>query len=332
MNLPDDGGVTGMQELISVIVPVYNVAQYLERCLTSLAGQTYKNIEIILVDDGSTDTSGEICDAWQKKDSRIRVFHKTNGGLSDARNYGMQRASGEYICFIDSDDWIDLRFAEVLLDALTDTESDVAECRYLCTDKSDIIPDAKHSRYNPEVFTGKECFLHFLTNHFQVSVCNKMYRKEILENQPFQNGVYHEDEFWTYKIFSKARKICRLNYTGYYYFQRSGSIIHSKLSRKRVTDAFVAGKDRIDFIERHYPEYASIGYAQMMYTCMYLFNEVRCSDILQKQTLQTELESYFRIIFQKYLKGRQYQKEMWRFCVFFLFPDCYSKWNYRQKR
>lgn len=317
-----------MQKLVSIIVPVYNVAQYLERCLTSLVGQTYQNIEIILVDDGSTDASGEICDAWQKKDDRIKVFHKTNGGLSDARNCGMQGVSGEYICFIDSDDWLDLQFVEVLLGALMDTEADIAECRYLCTDKSDIIPGAQYFQYDPAVFAGKECFLHFLTNHFQVSVCNKIYRKEILENQPFQDGVYHEDEFWTYKIFSKARKVCLLNYTGYYYFQRNGSIIHSKLSPKRVSDAFDAGKERIDFIEQHYPEYASIGYSKMMYTCMYLLNEVRCSDILQKQTLQAELESYFRIIFKKYLKGRQYQKEMWRFCFFFLFPECYCKWNY----
>ena len=96
-----------MQELVSIIVPIYNVALYLERCLVSLTGQTYKNIEILLVDDGSTDASGALCDLWQSKDHRIQVFHKPNGGLSDARNYGLERASGDYVCFTDSDDWLD---------------------------------------------------------------------------------------------------------------------------------------------------------------------------------------------------------------------------------
>ena len=107
-----------MQDLVSIIVPVYNVAQYLDRCVTSLTGQTYKNIEIILVDDGSTDTSGALCDLWQTRDNRIKAFHKTNGGLSDARNFGLEKATGRYVCFTDSDDWLDLRFVEVMLGAL----------------------------------------------------------------------------------------------------------------------------------------------------------------------------------------------------------------------
>lgn len=317
-----------MQDFISIIVPVYNVAQYLDRCLTSLTGQTYKNIEIILVDDGSTDTSGELCDVWQSRDNRIKAFHKPNGGLSDARNYGMKRASGKYICFVDSDDWLDLNYVEVMLDTLADTGADIAECDYVCTDGSETIPDNNPSAYDYEVYTGRECFLRFLTNHFFVSVCNKLYRKEILENQLFQKGVYHEDESWTYRIFSKAQKVCRLHYTGYFYFQRQGSIVHTKPSRKRITDAFSAGKERIDFIELHYPEYASIGYSKMMYTCMFLFNETRCSDIPRKTALQEELVSYFRIMLEKYLKGRQYQKEMWRFLFFRLLPNQYCKWNY----
>lgn len=317
-----------MQDFVSIIVPVFNVAQYLERCLISLTGQTYKNIEIILVDDGSTDSSGVLCDIWQSKDSRIKVFHKTNGGLSDARNYGLQRASGEYICFIDSDDWCDERFIEVMLEALMDTASDIVECDYLCTGGSEPIRDSGRVPYDYEVFTGNECFRQFLTNHFFVSVCNKIYRKEILNNRLFRKGVYHEDEFWTYQIFSNARRACRLHYTGYFYYQRHGSIVHSKPSQKRITDAFVAGKERIDFIELHYPEYTSIGYSKMMYTCMYLFNEARCSDIPRKLTLQQELAAYFRIILVKYLKKREYQKEMWRFLYFFFCPNFYCRQNY----
>ena len=317
-----------MNGFVSIIVPVYNVAQYLDRCLTSLANQTYQNIEIILVDDGSTDNSGTLCDVWQTRDDRIKVYHKSNGGLSDARNYGMQRATGDYICFVDSDDWIDLKYIEVMLGALVDTGSDIAQCDYLCTDGIEPVPDNRQTVCGSNVFEGKECFRRFLSNDFSVIVCDKLYRTSILKDQPFLKGVYHEDESWTYKIFSKVQKACRLNYIGYYYYQRHGSIIHTKPSVKRITDAFVAGKDRIDFIELHYPEYASIGYSKMMYTCMYLFNEIKRSDIPQKHTLQEDLISYFRIILKKYLKRRQYQKEMWRFLFFRLFPNHYCKISY----
>lgn len=317
-----------MQELVSIIVPIYNVAPYLERCLTSLTGQTYKNIEILLVDDGSTDASGELCDLWKARDHRIRVFHKPNGGLSDARNYGLERASGDFVCFIDSDDWLDLQFVEVMLGTLTDTGSDLVECDYLSTDGNHPTPESRQTAFVYEVFEEKECFRQFLANEFFVSVCNKLYRTKILKGQLFRKGVYHEDEYWTYKIFTKVQKACRLHYTGYFYFQRPGSIVHTKPSLKRLTDAFVAGKERIDFIESQYPEYVSIGYSKMMYTCMYLYNAARGSDFPQKKTLQKELISYFRLLFKKYLMRRQYQKEMWRFCFFRFFPNLYCKLNY----
>ena len=128
-----------IHDLVSIIVPVYNVEQYLDRCLDSLVRQTYSKIEILLVDDGSTDGSGALCDAWQRRDHRIRVFHKPNGGLSDARNHGLERASGDWVCFVDSDDWFDLRFVETMLGALEDTGADVAECDYVCTDGSESV-------------------------------------------------------------------------------------------------------------------------------------------------------------------------------------------------
>ncbi|MBR2423266.1 MAG: glycosyltransferase family 2 protein [Oscillospiraceae bacterium] len=314
-----------MYDLVSIIVPVYNVEQYLERCLNSLVRQTYPNIEILLVDDGSTDGSGALCDVWQSRDSRIRAFHKTNGGLSDARNYGLERASGSYVCFIDSDDWCDLKFIEVMLGALLDTGADLAECDYVCTDGGE--PAHAQTNYEYSVFTGRECFLRFLTGDFFVSVWNKLYRRSLLEKQLFRKGVFHEDEFWTHKVFHRARKVCRLKYTGYYYYQRQGSIVHTRPSHKRLYDAFAAAKEKIAFIELNYPEYASIGYSKMMYTCMYLYSQARRGDFPEKPALQEELLSCFRIIFTKYLKQRQYRKEMWRFCFFRLFPRRYCALN-----
>lgn len=317
-----------MQDLVSIIVPVYNVAQCLDRCLNSLIGQTYPHIEVILVDDGSTDHSPELCDLWGARDSRIRVFHKPNGGLSDARNYGLQRAVGAYIGFLDSDDWYDSSFVEVMLQALTDTGSDIVECDFCRTHTEDSVPDRTIGEYQKETFEGRECFQQFLQTTFFVSACNKLYRREVIRDKLFRVGVYHEDEAWTYHMFSHARKVCRLHYTGYYYFQRPGSIVHTTPSLKRLTDAFDAGRERIDFIEEQYPEYAALGYSKMMYTCMYLFNETERADFPGKAALQRDLTTYFQSIWRKYLKKHQYRKEMWRFFLFSLSPKQYCARNY----
>ena len=315
-----------MKALVSIIVPVYNVQQYLDRCLKSLVGQTYQNIEILLVDDGSRDSSGELCDLWGTRDDRIRVFHKKNGGLSDVRNYGLQRANGEYVCFVDSDDWCDTKYIEVMYGALAETGSDIIECDYLCVDsEKDAV--SEEIDYPRAVFCGRECFYRFLTDVFFVSVCNKLYRKDLIADEWFKPGVYHEDEYWTYKIFSKAQRVCRIRYTGYFYYQRQNSITHSKPSRKKIMDAFTAGKERIDFIEDRYPEYAAIGYSAMMHTCMYLFNKAEYSDA-SLCAIQEELAAYFRVILVKYLKKRQYKKEMWRFLVFRVFPKWYCKYEF----
>ena len=313
-----------MNDLVSIVVPVYNVQQYLPRCLESLTAQTYRNIEIILVDDGSTDASGELFDHWAAADPRVRAFHKKNGGLSDARNYGLQKAAGAYVCFVDSDDWCDVRYIELMLKTLLDTDSDLVECDYLCTDGSEYASD-NSTNHEYEVFTGRDCFRHFLTNTFFVSVCNKLYRKMLIENEPFLLGVYHEDESWTYKVFSKAQRACRLHYTGYFYYQRQGSIVHTTPSHKRLNDAFLAGKERVAFIEQHYPEFASIGYSKMMYTCMFLYNKAGRSGFSWVADFQRELTTYFRVIFRKYVLRCRYRKELWRFCFFRLAPNRYCK-------
>ena len=316
-----------MKDLVSVVVPVYNVRPYLDRCLKSLTEQTYCDLEIILVDDGSSDGSGALCDHWAETDPRVRAFHKENGGLSDARNYGLARAAGEFVCFVDSDDWCEGSYIERMHRALVDTASDVAECDYLRTEALEAGSVSRQSEGGYEVYEGRECFHRFLTNVFFVSVCNKLYRRALLENVPFRRGVYHEDEFWTYQIFSRARRVCRVHYTGYYYYQRQGSIVHTKPSHKRLGDAFQAGRERVAFIEAHYPEFASLGYSKMMYTCMYLFSEARRGDFPQRAEMQAQLHKYHCRLLRGYLKKRQYRKEMWRFCLFALVPDCYCRLN-----
>lgn len=317
-----------MRDLVSIIVPVYNVGPYLPRCLQSLTAQTYERIEIILVDDGSQDDSGAVCDLWARRDDRIRVYHKPNGGLSDARNYGLERAAGEYVCFVDSDDWCDGRYIETLHRTLVETDSDLVECDYVYIWDGKAVPVSTQTEYDREVYTDRDCFKKYLTNTFFSSVCNKLYRKRVIENLPFRVGVFHEDEYWTYRIFSSARRVCRLHYVGYYYYQRQGSIVNSRPSFKRLNDAFRAGTERIDYIERNYPEYASIGYSKMIYTCMYLFNQADRGDFDRKDELEKALVSYARRMLGKYLKKMRFRCEMWRFCLFALVPRAYCRAHY----
>ena len=314
-----------MRDLVSIIVPVYNVADYLPRCVKSLTEQTHQNIEIILVDDGSTDGSGEICDRWAERDDRIRVFHKENGGMSDARNYGLSRAGGAYISFVDSDDWCDRRFIEVLLRTLRETDCELVECDYVTTwDDQTIICDDQNV-FPYEIYTDRDCFRQFLTETFFVSVWNKLYRRDLVDNVPFEFGAYHEDEMWTCQVFGRARRICRLHYTGYCYFQREGSVVHSRPTYKRLSDAFRAGRERIGYIEQNFPELASIGYSKVLYTCISVYATARGSDFGKKAVLQREVAAYARSMLRKYLKEGRYQGEMWRFCFFALFPKLYCR-------
>ena len=255
-------------DLISVIVPVYNVEKYLDRCVQSIVNQTYKNLEIILVDDGSPDNCGKMCDDWAQKDSRIKVVHKANGGLSDARNAGMAVATGEYIAFVDSDDWVDIHFLELLYNAVLAHNVKLAACDaktvYLFESKNIAdLPQAK-------VFTSQQA-LQTLTigKEFRSVVWNKLYHRTLLENEQFEVGRYHEDEFFTYRILAKANHSVYVNAPLYYYFQRQGSIMNS--ASFRHLDALDAYIERIKFFKQNYPELYKKDKAIFCFACVNLY-------------------------------------------------------------
>lgn len=214
-----------MNPLISVIVPVYNVEKYLARCVDSIVNQTYKNLEIIFVDDGSTDLCPQMCDDYAEKDSRIKVVHKKNGGLSDARNAGMAVATGEYISFIDSDDYVSDDFFECLLDVMNKENSDIAECSVV-----KLYEDNRFDEFSDDLSvktydTHDAMSALIAENPFYQHVWNKLYKTELVKDIPYAVGKLNEDEFWTYQVFGRANKVARLNKTMYYYFQRSSSIM-----------------------------------------------------------------------------------------------------------
>ena len=237
---------------ISIIVPVYNVQDYLEFCIESILNQTFKNFELILVDDGSTDLSGKICDIYKEKDNRIKVIHKPNGGQSSARNAGIDVATGKYIGFVDSDDSIHPKMYEVLYNLIKKYKSDISGCNYKRTYD---ISSKEHENLNlDEVIemSNIESIEKLYDKDLGVKLVvpwNKLYNKRLFDNIRYKVGRIHEDEFIAHRILYKCKKITYVDNELYYYLQREGSTM-SKKSYKRKVDALLSKSDRMRFCNK----------------------------------------------------------------------------------
>lgn len=234
-------------DVISVIVPIYNVEKYLVRCLQSIIKQTYQNLEIILVDDGSTDTSGKLCDKFAEKDSRIIVIHKKNGGLSDARNVGIDKSSGSYLVFVDSDDWIDPDMISILYNVAQKNNSDIIECSYRNIYKDHILEETNCNAeiINGDYVTALEGMLDW--RYFKPVAWNKLYKRNVIKDIRYPVGRLHEDEFTTYKYFYNAKKVSYIDVSKYNYDRtREDSITGRGFSEKNL-DACWAFRERVDF-------------------------------------------------------------------------------------
>lgn len=233
---------------ISVIVPVYKVEAYIEQCIDSILSQTYKNLEVILVDDGSPDCCPQICEEYALRDSRVKVVHKYNGGLSDARNFGMREATGEFISFVDSDDYIDIHMYETMMNGLHENECDIVECH--CVKFCDIEkPDAIISD-EVQILNSKEWLTESGLGEFiSCVVWNKIYRRSLFQNIEFPVGRHYEDEATTYKVIYKAEKILRMNSAYYFYRQREGSITQLKASQRELDEKKQALEEKYLFFK-----------------------------------------------------------------------------------
>lgn len=262
-----------MNSLISVIVPIYNVEKYLQKCVDSIINQTYKSLEIILVDDGSLDNCPKMCDDYAKKDSRIKVVHKENGGLSDARNVGMEVVTGEYVSFIDSDDYISLDFYETLLQTMIDNDSDIVECsvvKFYENEKFDeYSDDLKVTNY--ETVDALDGLIS--ENPFKQHVWNKLYKSSVALDILYAVGKLNEDEFWTYQVFGIAKKVTRINKTMYYYFQRNGSIMGNGYNIRRL-DALEGKMNRQAYIEKNFPTLTTKAKVDLYGSCMFAYQSV----------------------------------------------------------
>ena len=237
------------KSIISVIVPVYNVEQYLRKCVDSIMCQTYADLEIILIDDGSPDKSPEICDEYAKKDCRIRVIHQKNGGLGYARNVGICNAQGDFITFIDSDDYVSSDYVECLYEGLIELEADIAIASFYpfkdnvkCQRFSEI--DAFIDVQKSEAMS-RYCSINAELSMPFISACNKLYRRNLFDRIEFPKGKLYEDAFTTYKLIDKAKKIVYTPSKLYYYRINPQSILGQSFKEKHLemVEAFRSGCD-----------------------------------------------------------------------------------------
>lgn len=280
---------------ISVIIPVYNIEQYIGECIESIIGQTYKNMQIILIDDGSTDASGKICDAYKEKDNRIIVIHQKNGGLSVARNTGISVADGELIGFVDGDDVIHPQMYERLWRSMLLNQADIVECcvSNICDTKD--IDFSKVSQEDEIVISGEKALKWLLSigrkeRYPRYAVWSKLYKRELIKDELFPVGFVHEDYCYDTKVFLKANRYVILKERLYFYRKRLDSITGSGFSNKDL-DKLVQIEESIRFLKKQgkekFVELAKINY--YMTEFLYYVKALENHNIPTAEKMQTNL-------------------------------------------
>lgn len=286
-----------MDPLISVIVPVYKVEEYLDRCVESIVCQTYTNLEIILIDDGSPDHCPQMCDEWAKKDSRIRVIHKQNGGQASARNAGLAIAKGALVGFVDSDDCIDVDMYTSMFKIMEENNSDIVECK-----KCDFSGNEKctpNGSGKVVLFNQKEAIFDFLKEtHLKCTVWNMLLKAEIAKQVRFDEGKIHEDILWPYRAYMLSERVAYVDTAFYFYFQRPDSTMNRKYSEKRF-DGLDALEERARLVKNDYPQYYPLAARSYLGACMYQFQ------YLCREPKSTEYERYKSKLHGRFCSGDQ---------------------------
>ncbi|OKL36565.1 glycosyltransferase family 2 protein [Domibacillus mangrovi] len=238
-----------MKPKISIIVPVYKVEPYIHKCVDSILAQTFKDFELILVDDGSPDKCGEICDEYAQKDSRVHVIHKKNGGLSDARNAGLNIAKGEYIGFVDSDDWIESDMYELLYNMCEENECDIANCTSIIHFKSETVINGNHPLI---IHNRNEAMKAMLEGElYDEVVWTKLIKRNLIGDTRFKVGIVYEDTDFTYRLIHKSKKVCCIGAPKYHYIKRENSTM-DKAVKNITIDGVLIYDEMYRFIDQHY--------------------------------------------------------------------------------
>ena len=327
-----------MEELISVIIPVYNVEKYLEQCVRSVIGQTYKNLEIILVEDCSTDESKKICDMLKKIDNRIIVIENDkNRGLSYARNAGIKTAKGKYISFIDSDDYVSKYFIERLYNLCKSNNCDISQCSYEIFN-NDILPTQKDKsnedvKFDENVKSGKEVIYNMYKGKDAVAVvnsiimCNKLYSKKIFDNIQFPVGHINEDEAVIYKIYYYTDRVAITKDSLYYYRKdvNNDSITSAKFSLKNLYYINIL-EQRDEFFKEHKEE-ELVAYNKKTYYYTLITRYIKCKEYIENSfDIQNEIKEKYKKVFKEMIKSNKYSaKEKVLMMFARMFPKIYTK-------
>lgn len=281
-------------ELISIVVPIYNVENYLRMCLDSIQNQTYQNFECLLINDGSPDNSADICREYLAKDARFRYFEKENGGSSSARNFGIERSEGEYVTFVDSDDWLEHDALQLLYDALKKENADISIGRYNCYDESrcqylfyDSNPDDSLEVIEGKEIIDREGVEEMKTGNWTVAYL-KLIKRELLQDLPFPIGKMAEDTYWTWKVLLKASKVVYLNRCIYWYRVGLTGTLSNTWSEKRMYDEIEAREEKIAIL-------ASLDYDLTNHILVYKNRLQRVIAKLEVQNMQST-EIYRRMM------------------------------------
>lgn len=287
-----------MEELISVVVPIYNVEKYLNRCIDSILKQTYKNLEIILIDDGSPDNCPQICDEYVKKDNRIQVIHKKNGGLSDARNSGINIAKGKYITFVDSDDLILENSIETLHNNIKQYKKDISVGQIKTFSKENDINEIEKIQEINNVYDTKQAIEKLLYNtEYTSSTAGKLFKTDLFKNIKFPFGKKYEDLATVYKLIFESNGVVVSNKTVYQYFvARQDSIMNEKFSSSRM-DALYFTEEILEFVKNKYPDIEISAITRLI---------IECRDILVEIPKNKEFEDYRKYL-NKYIKKYRYK-------------------------
>lgn len=254
-------------DLISIIVPVYRAEKYLDRCVESIVNQTYRNFEIILVDDGSPDKCPSMCDVWAEKDCRIKVLHKTNGGSAQARNVALDIAKGDYIAFVDSDDMMNRDMLTILHNVAVEQKADIVECGYSIEENRALKQISDIAEVC--VYDTQSAMLEHLNDRiFRQVIWNKLYRTETIGEIRFVERKVIDDEFWTYRVIGNAVKLVHINDELYFYRQQEDSVMHQCYSLKRLVSV-EAHVERHEFIRNRFPELYERSLVQLWFDCRY---------------------------------------------------------------
>ena len=274
---------------VSIIVPVYQVEKYLRLCVESLLRQTYSNLQIILVDDGSPDRCGQICDEFARQDARVCVVHKTNGGLSDARNAGLAAATGDYFVFVDSDDWLALNYVERMLELAEKYGADIVACDFDYRKQIGQNPlQVKQERNKEIVLDHDEAMLAWLyKRYYGVSACAKMYARSCMQGVFFPEGKLHEDVGTTYKIFLQAARTVYIKEKLYCYREREDSIVNRPFDPRRL-DYLVFTREIMTLMKEKYPRFYRASVSRHFQGCI----QIACAMNEEDSGLMAEIQEY----------------------------------------